>query len=493
MDNKIDLQEVLRSADDSTLERIAEDHIAADEATSRRICEKCMARLDLGRSDDEGASETFSAEPARKSSFLRPAVLTALGAAAMAVFIYGLAGMKAPEIKQDHEQPVFFTETAAATEKDGEDTSGMKGSSPDNSIASQKVTDDDTTSASVQDNTPDVTAVNGQGGNHSQNNSSSAVASTKADGSQQHNGLTADNSDEKNDEHGDTASGNYTRSDKIAAGESTADTSRPDIDEIADHLVGFNTYAELAAYMSDEFGHPDVIGDDGVTLEYWLNDDGSDKIILETKVWRARRKTAEKQYYLSGKPKNDDRRSLITSKLYNKGIIAIVNSENYVNADVAVMNPFNSDHIENFARWLDMSMITSENDVEMIEEYYDFECLRAKKIFSGEISPSSHRLTFNEVMELFDKCGSVNDVLAGALNSQHYPDIKGKGYVMYTLDTAGSKYAGDQARLEIFGDSGNSYAYINIVRKEKNELERINFCYSGKQCGIDTGLIDDIV
>lgn len=82
-------------------------------------------------------------------------------------------------------------------------------------------------------------------------------------------------------EKGDLLLGEFQRAEKILIGELPECASRITLDEITEFVDNSATYEEIAKRLNMAQEYPDFCGGSGVTnIEYWLNDNGSKKILL---------------------------------------------------------------------------------------------------------------------------------------------------------------------------------------------------------------------
>ena len=102
---KRNISDILHSADDKTLSRIADNNKAADKRTYKRIYKKCLSRMDTGSEH----TEVFNAETVRKAPRLYP-VLAAL------VFVLVISGIGAAKLKMKAPKPIDDTPDIMTTE-----------------------------------------------------------------------------------------------------------------------------------------------------------------------------------------------------------------------------------------------------------------------------------------------------------------------------------------------------------------------------------------
>ena len=445
MKNKIDLHDVLHSADSRTVDIIASQYRAVDEKTSRRMYERCVERLHRNNDDTAEFSETYNAEPARRGNIFMIAGVTAVCAAVIGVFVYGLSHMKAPDIKPDQEQPVFFTETVVSTSLTTADTTETTAVMSETAVSYAVTSSISKAVTTMVSNTATASS-----GSAVQNSSpvSAAATTARAESVNTQNSPPPENNTNSQLEaviaKGEAASGSFVREEKIAIGELPSDTGRPDnddIDHIAQQAVKSMSFDEISENIKGIFMVPDFVDNTGSVSEYWLNDDGTDKFVINESERTITRTDGRRKFDIMGSPAVSDNSSVLKGTLYNMGIITI---------DQELIWPslrndtYGFSNIGKFRFGFDTKMITTETQLELLREFNGAVCPRAEMVMSGKIPESSHRLTLTEASQFFAVCESINEMVVEISKKQYYPDYAcqtdSERNIFYELDTEGKDH-----------------------------------------------------
>lgn len=430
MSEKRSINDILHSADDKIIDHIASEYRSVDEKTSRRMYERCVKKLELSNNyNDTFYAGTISTGPARKWGVFKVSGITALCAAILGITVYGLSGLRPTGPAPDQEPPVFFTETSVtvtATTETGTD-----------------VTTSINKKASADGNNKETVIGSAAGGNGL---SGSAVTTTKTEAADS----SADSSD-KNNENTGTDENN-------TSGGQTEVRKRTDIDQIADEAAKCRSYSELAGVVRNAFGRADNTSADGAVLEYWFNDEGTDKLTVNDTAQTVLRDNGRRRYYLIGAPNAPDYdKAELKTRLINRGII--FPDENTLLSNVPencngtygyeFFEGWNMENLEDYGYLYDPLMIDSQSDLDLLYEYSGRRSPKAEKIFSGSIPASSRRITFNEAKELMSKCGTIDEVIRECAKLQAYPDFAwqdnetGYSEIVYDLDFSSSDLSAD--------------------------------------------------
>ncbi|HOC34939.1 MAG TPA: hypothetical protein PLH98_20800 [Ruminococcus flavefaciens] len=503
----IELNEILHYADSRTVDKIAANYRSVDEKTSRRMYERCVSSI-KNYSAEDGFSETFSAEPARKGNFFRIAGLTAVCAAAMGIFIYGLTNMKAPQPKPDTEQPVFFTETAVTTTVTSTDITGITTSKTEVSSAAAKTT-------SVSSNVTDSVSgtVTGTAGGNSadvtsavQSVRTSAPSATQAKAESTAVQVTSQPENETDKRlaeviaRGKAASGTFVREEKIIRGEIPADTPRPSVLEIAVMAIKSFSYDEITEYISSAFSVPDFADNSGNITEYWLSSDGTDKIVINESEESITRMNGSREYILMGSPNIRDESVILKGMLYNMGIITL--KKGYLWPSLR-NDSYGYSDLGSYKFGYDTRMITSEEDLEALKAFNGATCPRAEMVLSGKLPESSHRLTLHEAEIFFSNCTSVNELVEEVSKVQYYPDlaiINGtENTIFYEIDTEGVEsipgYDKDIETMQLWITDNNTHGTshdVTAVIKVNNQAGYLSDWFRYEHSDIDHQLWSDI-
>lgn len=480
MSKKSSINDILHGADDKTIEHIALEYRSVDEKTSRRMYERCVKRMGFSNNyDDTVYAETLSTVPAKRFGVLKACGITAVCAAVLALTIHGLSGMRPDKINNDSEPPVFFTETSVTV------TSTTQ--------IETDVTTDITTSikkaASIKGNdkadTTTTTAIK---------DGSDKAAVTTADASK------SDSSDVQG-ENGNAVNSNS----RTPSAEQPAKKQRPDMDQIADAAVKCRSYNELADAVRNAFGSADYASADGTVSEYWLNDEGSDKLTVDDNAQTVLRDNGRRRYYLIGAPYAPGYdKAEIKTKLINRGIL-------YINEKILLSNiPKNCngtygyelfegwamEQLESYRFLLDSLMIDSQSDLDLIYEFNGMRCPMSEKKLSGEVPISSHKLTYDEAAEIIHKCNTPEEVIRKAGKLQPYADFAYQGenmndiQLIYDLDISSADLDDDihisqLVVYQVYISENHTEAYAVISGNElaqcidHNILSNINYDMEG--------------
>ena len=390
MSRKPDLNDILHSADDQTIEQIAFDNKSLDEKSSRWIYERCVERMKLNYTDTL-YSETIGMNSIRNYRKLKICAITALCAAIFCITLYGLSGLRPEGPEPDKEPPVFFTETAITTTVTSDITTDASTISKTNVSTTGKGKKKETTTVSAANVT--VTA-------------NDAVITEKT------------TSSKKSDNSGTSDQNNtgFAMEDNRTANEQTAERHRPDIDRIADAAVECRSYKELADRIRSEFGKADYVSD--AISEYWFNDEGTDKIIVDDSEKTVTRDNGAVSYYILGDPNIEGyEKAALKSNLINRGILYVDEekpeeyNDSYTLSDISDMGfDYNC------------AMIKDQSDIDLLNRFNGTLCPRLEMMLSGKIPSSSPKLTYSEASELLDKCNTPDELIEELLKKQYYPD-----------------------------------------------------------------------
>ena len=108
---KKNISDILHSADDKAIEKIADNYTAADKKTAQRIYAKSLEKMNLSPEN----SETFVAERVSRSPVLRPVLIVAACMFVVGGAVFGLLKMNAPSPKPYVEEPVVVATATTAT------------------------------------------------------------------------------------------------------------------------------------------------------------------------------------------------------------------------------------------------------------------------------------------------------------------------------------------------------------------------------------------
>ena len=390
MSRKPDLNDILHSADDQTIEQIAFDNKSLDEKSSRWIYERCVERMKLNYTDTL-YSETIGMNSIRNYRKLKIFAITALCAAIFCITLYGLSGLRPEGPEPDKEPPIFFTETAVTTTVTSDITTDAATVSKTNVSTTGKGKKKETTTVSAANVT--VTA-------------NDAVITEKT------------TSSKKSDNSGTSDQNNtgFAMEDNRTANEQTADRHRPDINRIADAAVECRSYKELADRIRSEFGKADYVSD--AISEYWFNDEGTDKIIVDDSEKTVTRDNGTVSYYILGDPNIEGyEKAALKSNLINRGIL-YVDEEKPEEYNDSYTLPFISDMGVDY----NCAMIKDQSDIDLLNRFNGTLCPRLEMMFSGKIPSSSPKLTYSEASELIEKCNTPDELIEELLKKQYYPD-----------------------------------------------------------------------
>ena len=471
MSRKPDLNDILHSADDQTIEQIAFDNKSLDEKSSRWIYERCVERMKLNYTDTL-YSETIGMNSIRNYRKLKICAITALCAAIFCITLYCLSGLRPEGPEPDKEPPVFFTETAVTTTVTFDITTDTAAVSKTNVSTTGKGNKKGTTTVSAANVT--VTA-------------NDAVITEKTTSS-----MKSDNSGTS-----DQNNTGFAMEDNRTANEQAADRHRPDIDRIADAAVECRSYKELADRIRSEFGKADSVSD--AISEYWFNDEGTDKIIVDDSEKTVTRDNGTVSYYILGDPNIEGyEKAALKSNLINRGILYVDEGKPEEYSDSYTLSDISDMGVD-----YNCAMIKNQSDIDLLNRFNGTLCPRLEMMLSGKIPSSSPKLTYSEASELLDKCNTQDELIEELLKRQYYPDTARQtesddGYekdIIFELNFNKEDFQ-DIHSLKLFiSDSEyNGFydvvAYISSGFPPKNRVIEDNLLYCSEP--IDTDLLNRI-
>ncbi len=292
---KRNLRDIMHSADEKTVERIADRGNAADSETKDRILSKCLTRMD----NDAEQIEIFTAEPVRRA----PRFAGALIAAASLFIILGAVGLalkfKSPAPKPVDVSPIIAatgtTESSTGDEYRIVDTTETKAVSiPEASTKSAEtaVTTVTTKNELWKSTVPALgdyiyrtttTAVYPKTTAKTTKNSSKTTAAkttTKTVTTAKTNEKRMTLAEIEEWEHKNVPS-ELVRERAIFNGVISADSPRITLAQVKQIIAESSNFSDIRRKIQNIQPYADVVGGSGVTLiEYWVNGSRNDYVLL---------------------------------------------------------------------------------------------------------------------------------------------------------------------------------------------------------------------
>ena len=308
MSKKLNLQDVLQSADMETVEKIAENYTSVDGETSRRMYERCVQKMMMKMDENSGYTEVFTAERHKRRSFLKMAGLSAACIAVVGGVFWGLRSVKAPEPNSIDEPPVFFeqtTLTTTVTSVSGTTATAESAANKTTSAATVKAVTTETSTLSAEKNTTtastvknaDISTKNAESGNTRKQSAETTAKITVTTTKTEYTGtfkpdittitttVTTIPQDERDrllaelDRKEEVTFATYPRKRQVILGNLPSDAPRVSYEEVKQLAAETETISEFEVELARRYPYPDKIWGSGVDHhQYWINEDGTEYI-----------------------------------------------------------------------------------------------------------------------------------------------------------------------------------------------------------------------
>ena len=289
---KKNISDILHSADDKAIEKIADNYTAADKKTAQRIYAKSLEKMNLSPEN----SETFVAERVSRSPVLRPFLIVAACMFVVGGAVFGLLKMKAPLPKPNVEDPIVVatattvtgtetvtaedadtTETTLANEDNSKDTGTKKvqttGTKADITV---KLAENAKTTGAAKTNTTKANASTKRTTKTTAKTTTAAKTSGTTAGKTK--SMTLAEIEEWEDKHWACL---MVRERAILDGTISADSPRVTLAQVKQFIAESSNFDEIYKKIRNIQPYCDINGGSGISyIEYWVGGSRNDIVMV---------------------------------------------------------------------------------------------------------------------------------------------------------------------------------------------------------------------